>query len=320
MKRRSLLLLLHGTLAILGIAALRFAPYLYAESWPLLNKPVAVSSDPVTLAKGQLFDDYFAVENLGEGVYAIGEPRYYQANYSYLIVGETRALLFDAGSGTRDMRPVVKSLTNLPVTILPSHLHYDHLAGVHASDRIALVDLPSTRAGVEDGRFRPGRYQFLGMFDGLAAPWVPVAEWIKPGTTIDLGGRSLRLLSTPGHTPHSVALHDPRGKRLFTGDFIYPTMLYAFLPGADLTGYRRTTRRLLEDLPSDTRLWTAHCCRRNEGYAAPWLTMADLADLDRALTKIDDGTLRYSGFYPRHYRINDQMDIGTRLPWFVDYL
>lgn len=303
-----------AALLLLAGAAAKFAPYLYVESWPWFNEAATVSNAPVKLGKGHMADDYFAVQDLGDHVYAIGEPRYYQANYSYLIIGARRALLFDAGSGTRDMRPVVARLTSLPVTILPSHLHYDHLAGIGPQDRVALVDLPSTRRRVAHGRFRAGRYEFLGMFDGLAAPSFPVAEWIEPGAEIDLGGRSLRLLSTPGHTPQSVSLYDRKAHRLFTGDFIYPTMLYAFLPGVSLTEYRRTTRDLLAKLPADTRLWTAHCCRREGGFAAPWLDMSDLSDLDRALHRIDEGTSDAVGFFPRRYRVNAQMDIG--LAWF----
>jgi hydroxyacylglutathione hydrolase len=72
-------------------------------------------------------DDYFAVEDLGDGTFAIGEPRYYQQNYSYLIVGQTRAVFFDSGSGTRDISRVVANLTKLPITVIVSHLHFDHL-------------------------------------------------------------------------------------------------------------------------------------------------------------------------------------------------
>ncbi len=313
MVRKGLIALV--ALLMLGIAAARMAPYILAESWPFLHDEAVVSTGPITLAQGRMADDYFSVQDLGQGSYAIGEPFYYQANYSYLIVGSQRALLFDAGSGTRDIRPIVASLTKLPVTIIPSHLHFDHTGGIHSSDHVALIDLASTRADVHDQRFRPGRYEFLGMFDGLEAPTFPVAEWITPDSMIDLGGRTLRFLSTPGHTPQSVSLYDASAKRLFTGDFIYPTMLYAFLPGADRASYRRTTARLLRNIPQDTRLWAAHCCRRNEGFAAPWLSMKDLADLDRALTGIETGKLSAKGFFPRTYRVNDQMDIGTTWRW-----
>ncbi len=249
------------------------------------------------------------------GAFAIGEPLYYQANYSYLIIGAERALLFDAGSGTRNMRPVVTSLTSLPVTVMPSHLHYDHLNGISAFDHVALIDLEQTRARTSDGRFTPGRYEFLGMFDGLAAPTFHVSDWIKPGASIDLGGRSVTVLSTPGHTSQSASLFDPQARRLLTGDLIYPTMLYAFLPGANLAAYRNTTHTLLATLPADTILWGGHCCRRDEGYAAPWLTMEDLRDLDNALAAQADGRLQSKEFFPRRYPVNGQMILGAGFPW-----
>jgi hydroxyacylglutathione hydrolase len=91
-----------GTLALASaMAAAVFAPYVYVELWPRFHSVTVVNSAPVHLMQGRMFDDYFAVEDLGEGTYAIGEPHYYQANYAYLIIGEARALLFDAGSGTR---------------------------------------------------------------------------------------------------------------------------------------------------------------------------------------------------------------------------
>ena len=78
-------------------------------------------------------DDYYTVEELGERSFAIGEPRYWQQNFSYLIVGSERALVFDAGPGVRDIRPIAESLTDLPITFVPSHLHLDHLATASTS-------------------------------------------------------------------------------------------------------------------------------------------------------------------------------------------
>ena len=68
----------------------------------------------------------------------------------------------------------------------------------------------------------------------------------------------MRVLSTPGRTPTSAALYDAERRQLFAGDFIYPGMLYAFLPGASRSAYLATTQRLLATLDPATRLYTAH--------------------------------------------------------------
>jgi glyoxylase-like metal-dependent hydrolase (beta-lactamase superfamily II) len=301
---------------VLGLVlAAANAPYVYAELWPFVDRHTIVEPGPAKIAKGRMADDYFAVQALGDGVFAIGEPRYYQQNYAYLITGRTRALLFDSGSGTRDISPVVASLTHLPVTVMVSHLHFDHLGGVGPFHDVAMVDLPRTRADVSNGVFKPGRYEWMGHFDHRPAPSVRVSEWLKPGDVIDLGGRTLTVLSTPGHTPTSVALYDGARHWLFIGDFVYPGPLYAFLPGASLSAYQATDRRLLATLPPDTVLWAAHCCRKGGGIEAPWLSMGDLRDLDAALTRIRAGQVKATGFYPRVYPVNGQMTLDAGLPW-----
>jgi hydroxyacylglutathione hydrolase len=224
-------------------------------------------------------------------------------------------VLFDSGSGTRDISTVIGRLTALPVTVIVSHLHYDHLGGVGPFGKIAMIDLPATRRDVSGALFHPSRYEYMGFVDHLTAPSVRVSEWLKPGASIDLGGRSLKVLSTPGHTPSSVSLYDARLKRLFIGDFIYPTTLYAFLPGASLSAYQATSQVLLDDLPTDTVLWTAHCCRKGEGVSAPWLSMGDLRDLDKALMAVRSGEAKSRGFYPRVFPVNGQMTLATGFPW-----
>jgi hydroxyacylglutathione hydrolase len=310
--------------AIAGaILAAAFAPYVYAELISWLEPHTIVDPAPAKLAKGRMVDDYFAVQDLGGGTFAIGEPRYYQQNYAYLMVGQKRAVLFDSGSGTRDIGPVVHALTHLPVTVMVSHLHFDHLGGLEALDDskvfdiegIAMIDLPETRADLLGRRFTPSRYEYMGFVDGRSPPTIPIDKWLKPGALIDLGGRTLTVLSTPGHTPSSAALFDPQNHRLFIGDYIYPTTLYAFLPGASLSAYHRTAQRLMASLPADTVLWTAHCCRKGEGVSAPWLSMTDLRDLDRALLRVRAGQAKARGFYPRVYPVNEQMTLATGFAW-----
>ena len=313
---RRIVVVIIAALVIVVALALYFAPYTLPEISGLFSSYDIVDPAKPQLAAGQMVDDYWVVQPIDANTTAIGEPRYYQQNYAYLIMGESRALLFDAGSGTRDnITSIVSSLTKLPVTVMPSHLHFDHTGGIKPFKAIAMIDLPETRADVTNGEFTIGRYEFHGMRDGLKPPTFTVSEWLKPGGTIDLGGRVLTVLSVPGHTPTSVALFDPASHQLFSGDYIYPTTLYAFLPGSSLSAYRATTQRLLAILPADTKIWTAHCCRNNEKISAPWLTMTDLKDLDTALAGINSGDSHSIGFFPRRFPVNDQMTIFTGFPW-----
>lgn len=297
------------------IMAAIFAPYVYAELYSVEEPHAVVAAGSPVLAKGEMVDDYWAVQKLDDATYAIGEPRYYQGNYAYLLLGTKRALLFDSGSGTRDISHVVAELTKLPVTVIPSHLHYDHLGGIEPFSSVAMIDIPETRAAVTDGRLEVGRYGYLGFIDGREAPFVRVTEWLKPDARIDLGGRSVQLLHTPGHTAESVSLYDPATHRLFSGDFIYPTTLYASLPGGSLSAYQQSASRLIASLPADTRIWAAHCCRIGERASAPWLTMADMRDLDRTLREVRAGQAQSAGFYPRTYPVDHQMTLATGFPW-----
>src|SRR3569833_3202973 len=201
---RSALLVLGGLVLAGGMLAAAYAPYVNLEVGPYISHHTIIDPKTPPLQKGHMVGDYFSVEDIGRNTFAIGEPRYYQQNYAYLIVGETRAFLFDSGSGTRDISPVIKSLTRLPVTVMVSHLHFDHLGGIAPFDHVAMIDVPEPRADMKYGLFTPTRYEFSGIADKRARPSFRIAEGSKPGATIDLGGRVLTVLNTPGHTPSSA--------------------------------------------------------------------------------------------------------------------
>ena len=267
---------------------------------------------PVT---GRWFDDYFVIEALDPDTFAIGEPRYYQGNYSYLILGTQRAVLFDAGTGLRDIVPVVRSLTRLRVTMIPSHLHFDHVGALGRLDRTALLDTPSLRARTRDSRLTLARYEFLGFADRLPQRTFGVDEWWAPDATIDLGGRALQVLATPGHTPTSVSLYDGARHELFAGDFIYPGDLYAFLPGASRSAYQASARLLLARIDPGTRVFAAHMQDADRAVVAPVLAVADLQALDGTLTAIAAGRLSATGFYPRVFPVRGPVKFATGWPW-----
>jgi hydroxyacylglutathione hydrolase len=182
-------------------------------------------------------------------------------------------------------------------------------------DRTAMLDDPSLRARARDSRLRLNRYEFLGFADRLANPVFLVDEWWTPDSVIDLGGRRLRVLATPGHTPTSVSLYDDSRHQLFVGDFIYPGNLYAFLPGASRSAYRDTTKSLLSIIDPATRIFTAHMANPPAPVRAPVLEVADLQSLQRALTLIDQGRLTSTGFYPRSFPVRGELKFVTGWDW-----
>jgi hydroxyacylglutathione hydrolase len=304
------------TALIVVTAALLF-PYVYAEyEFNLLGQAPTALPKPAVSAVGRWFDDYFIVETVDPTTFAIGEPRYYQGNYSYLILGTQRAVLFDAGTGLKDIVPVVRSLTNLPVTVIASHLHFDHVGALGRLDETAVLDEPPLRARVRNSRLTLRRYEFLGFADRLPNPTFQVSEWWAPDSIIDLGGgRQLRVLATPGHTPTSVSLYDAGRRQLFAGDFIYPGELYAFLPGASRSAYLATTKRLLSAIDSATRIFAAHMADPPAPVRAPELQVADLRALESSLTLIEQGGLASTGFYPRIFPVRGAVTFATGWDW-----
>lgn len=301
-----------------------FAPYVYPEyEYRLHGKEPAVMPKPAGPVSGRWFDDYFLIEAIDQRTFALGEPRYYQANYSYLILGDQRVLLFDAGTGTRDIVPVVRSLTTLPVTVIPSHLHFDHVGALGRLDRTALLDVPALRNRVHDSRLTLERYEFLGFVEDLASPTFRVDEWWAPDSTIDLGNRTVRVLWTPGHTPTSVSLYDAPRRQLFVGDFLYPGHLYAFLPGASRSAYLASSRRLLATVDPATRIFTAHMAGPPTPVKAPVLEVADLLALEKALAAlaqgnlaaIPAGSLETVASYPRVFPVRGPIAFATGFPW-----
>jgi len=241
------------------------------------------------LADGiRLEGDWYAVQRLDAWTFAIGEPLYHQQNWSYLLLGTERALLFDTGSFCRDISPVIARLAPDALTILPSHMHYDHLGNITRFGRIAVADLPLLRQCVSDGILTPTEDLFLGNSENNIAPGFRVDQWLPIGCEIDLGGRILSVLHTPGHSADSISLWCEQENRLFAADFIYPGDLYAQVPGASLADYLRTSESLVEIVHQGVEIYCAHGdVAADQAHSAPRLGLEDLADLDTGLRRIE---------------------------------
>ena len=91
-------------------------------------------------------DKWFEVYRIRPGLFAIYEPHQQEEIISYLIVGEKQALLFDTGMGISNIKKVVEGLTNLPVSVMNSHTHNDHVSDNWRFSRIYGMDTAFTRS------------------------------------------------------------------------------------------------------------------------------------------------------------------------------
>lgn len=200
--------------------------------------------------------DWFEVYEVGEGTYGLLEPGQWQEVISWLIVGTERALLFDTGLGIGDVAALAEALTDRPLIVLNSHTHPDHIGGNHRFDTIWGTDHADAVAR-RDGLGHAETAEFL-FADG--AVWKPlpagferdqvriepfsVDRAVEDGERIDLGGRALEVMFTPGHAADALTLFDAERGMLFTGDTFYPAPLYAHLEGSNFEDYRKSAARL----------------------------------------------------------------------------
>ena len=247
-----------------------------------------------SLVRVEVDSDWFEVWTVGQGVLAIYEPRQWQEIISYLVLGSERALLFDTGMGIAQISDVVVQLTDLPVTVLNSHTHLDHIGGNAEFSSIVAMDTDYTRSrseGLPNERVREelAPEALCGALPAgvtqdsyITRPWT-ITEVATDGHAIDLGDRILEILHVPGHTPDAIALFDSEAGYLWTGDSFYEGPIWLFAPETDLEAYEASVARMARLAPELTRLFPAH----NTPFADP----ARLIELRNAFTAIQDGTL-----------------------------
>ena len=207
-----------------------------------------------TLKRVPVTDPWFEVYEVVPGVLAIYEPHQAEETISYLILGKKRALLFDTGMGISDIRKVTGELTQLPIVVLNSHTHNDHVGGNWEFDTVYGMDTDFTRANAmgsrQDAQDELGTGMICGdlpkNFDSKSyatRPW-KVSRFLHDHDKIDLGGRTIEVVSAPGHTPDAISLLDRANGLLFTGDTYYPAPIWLYRPETDLDQYVASVKRL----------------------------------------------------------------------------
>ncbi len=154
----------------------------------------------------------------------------FEAPFMYLLVGSTKALLIDTGDvADPKAMPLADTVMNLlpgegpeklPLLVVHTHRHLDHRAGdaqfkMFSNAQVVGFDIESVR------RY----YKFTDWPNGIAQ--------------LDLGGRTVDVIPTPGHNETEVTFYDRNTGLLFSGDFLMPARLLIDDTRADIASADR---------------------------------------------------------------------------------
>lgn len=204
--------------------------------------------------------------------------------HAYVIVGERIGIVDTGAAGCQQgLVDALAALGESPAGVawvVNTHEHPDHIGGngffaEHGTPRFAC----HTRAArwIEDLNLQFQERPIYDFFK-LAGKPIHVERRLEDGDEIDLGGVTLRVIHTPGHSPGSISLYCPQDGALITADAIQPVgglPLYA-----NLEESRTSMRRLLE-WPGVQTLYCAHSPGPFTGDAIPAAIRSGLDYLDR---------------------------------------
>jgi hydroxyacylglutathione hydrolase len=218
----------------------------------------------------------------------------FEANFIYLLIGSDKALLIDTGAvADPDAMPLAKTILQLlpdkddkklPLLVAHTHRHLDHRAG-----DAQFASLPSVQVVPFD---LEGVRAFFGF-----------TNWPNGIGHIDLGGRTVDVIPTPGHNQTHVAFYDDRTGILFSGDFLLPGRLLIEDAGAYRESALRIvdflkTRPLAHILGGHIELNATGRAYRFGSHYHPNEHRLELARAD--LTALPAAFERFNGFYARY--------------------
>lgn len=263
---------------------------------------------------------WFEIYRMNSKTFALFEPYHHEKVFSFLVIGAENAALIDTGMGIGNIRTEIERLTDLPVIVINTHGHFDHIGDNHCFKDILCFDNNMEVNRIEKGitRSECGKFMTPDSFIHLPAE-LDISQYeIRPSKvtrrvrhleTVQLGKRELTIHHTPGHSPGSICLLDSRDGFLFTGDTYYSGTLFAHLDESDFQAYHRSVKHLVSLLDQVSMLCPSH----NQAHAP----REALLHLLKAFEQIVSARVPYEVKYnTRHYRfknfsLKSKINLGT---------
>lgn len=195
-------------------------------------------------------EGWITASELEPGLYRIEENK----GCSYLLIGQEAAVLVDTAYGAVNLKEVCQQLTSLPITVILTHGHVDHIGSAHYFDNVYIHanDAREVQKGINGGARRWSVQQILANpmapvdFDPKTwtIPAVKDVKILKGGETLTFGDIQLEVMETPGHTPGSICLLERKRKLLFSGDTLVPGQMWIHLPESNIDHWLASAEKL----------------------------------------------------------------------------
>jgi hydroxyacylglutathione hydrolase len=175
----------------------------------------------------------------------------------YIFGDDTTREVFviDPGDEPDRILEALRRLGARPLALVNTHGHFDHILAVDAVRRS--TGTPFWIHEAERDILTHGPARAKAMF-GLDIPPAPVPDrWLAEGDQLRVGGLTVTVRHTPGHSPGGVCL---LGDGLvFVGDTLFAGSIgRTDLPGADAATLLASIIRVLLPLPDPTVCYPGH--------------------------------------------------------------
>jgi len=201
-------------------------------------------------------DDWFTVDKIDDTTWVISEYGHWEQVHSYLLIGKSQAALIDTGMGVKSIKQIVDKLTELPVQVVLTHAHWDHIGDANEFEKVSIHQadsdwlehgLPISDEIIHKNFAKEPTTKALPADFNLATystPKVKPTSILKDGENVDLGDRQLQIIYTPGHSPGGICILDTSKDYLFTGDMIYKGTLFMNYESTDPVAFADSIKKL----------------------------------------------------------------------------
>lgn len=248
--------------------------------------------------------DWFTIEKIDDDTYAISEYKHWEQTHCYLLLGKEKSILIDTGLGVENIKTVVSSITDKPIQVITTHVHWDHIGGHKYFNDICVYEkeeqwlhggFPIPLQVVKSNLLKepcnfPKNFDVNNYKIFQGKPKLILYD----NDIINFGGRNLQVIYTPGHSPGHICLYEENRGYLFSGDLIYKGTLDAFYPSTNPVDFMNSIKKIKNYhinriLPAhySLKVPTSFICKIDKGFSELYLSNK---------LKQGNGIFKFNGF------------------------